>query len=62
MSFKYERDRISKFIHEQVESFFFEDLINVLYRMIDPYPEYKKIKFQCDFSNDKPKILKQRDE
>lgn len=51
-----ERDRISKFIHEQVESFFFEDLINVLYRKIDPHPEYKKIKFQCDFSNDKPKL------
>lgn len=51
-----ERDRISKFIHKQVESFFFEDLINVLYRKIDPHPEYKKIKFQCDFSNDKPKL------
>ncbi|TWI15511.1 hypothetical protein [Sphingobacterium siyangense] len=51
-----ERDRISKFIHEQVESFFFEDLINVLYRKIDPHPECKKIKFQCDFSNDKPKL------
>lgn len=51
-----ERDRISKFIHEQVESFFYEDLINVLYRKVDPHPEYKKIKFQCDFSNDKPKL------
>jgi len=51
-----ERDRISKFIHEQVESFFYEDLINVLYRKIDPHPEYKKIKFQCDFSYDKPRL------
>ncbi|WP_286768321.1 MULTISPECIES: hypothetical protein [Sphingobacterium] len=51
-----ERDRISKFIHEQVESFFYEDLINVLYRKVDPHPEYKKIKFKCDFSNDKPKL------
>lgn len=51
-----ERDRISKFIHEQVDSFFYEDLINVLYRKIDPHPEYKKIKFQCDFSFDKPRL------
>jgi len=51
-----ERDRISKFIHEQVESFFYEDLINVLYRKIDPHPEYKKIKFQCDFSYEKPRL------
>lgn len=51
-----ERDRISKFIHDQVESFFYEELINVLYRKVDPHPEYKKIKFQCDFSNDKPKL------
>lgn len=51
-----ERDRISKFIHQEVESFFYEDLINILYRKVDPHPEYKKIKFQCDFSNDKPKL------
>jgi exonuclease SbcC len=51
-----EKGRISNFIDTQVESFFYEELINQLYRKIDPHPEYKKIKFKCDFNGDKPKL------
>lgn len=51
-----EKRRISEFIHKEVESFFYEELINILYRKVDPHPDYKKIKFQCDFSLDKPKL------
>ena len=53
---KNEKGRISNFIDTQVESFFYEELINQLYRKIDPHPEYKKIKFKCDFNGDKPKL------
>lgn len=51
-----ERDKISAFIHKQVDSFFYEELINVLYKKIDPHPDYKRIKFKCDFSLEKPKL------
>ncbi len=53
---KEEKERISEFIHNQVESFFYQDLINTLYRKIDPHPSYKKISFKCDFSTAKPML------
>jgi exonuclease SbcC len=51
-----EKNLVSKFLEEQIKSFFYEDLINDLYRRIDPHPDYKKIKFICDFKEDKPKL------
>jgi len=51
-----EKNNLSQFINEQIQSFFYEELINNLYRKIDPHPEYKTIKFRCDFSGDKPKL------
>lgn len=51
-----ERERIAAYIEEQIKSFFYEDLINELYRRIDPHPDYKRIKFVCDFKDDKPKL------
>ncbi len=51
-----EKDKVSEFIHKQVESYFHEDLINELYSKIDPHPEYKKIKFKCDFSDGEPRL------
>lgn len=54
--FKTERQKLSEFINKQVESYFYEDLINELYRKIDPHPAYRKIKFMCDFKGDKPRL------
>ena len=54
--FKTERQELSEFINKQVESFFYEDLINELYRKIDPHPAYRKIEFMCDFKGDKPRL------
>jgi len=51
-----EKIRIAAYIEEQIKSFFYEDLINELYRRIDPHPDYKRIKFVCDFNDDKPKL------
>lgn len=51
-----ERKRISEFIHQQVESFFYQGLINTLYRKIDPHPSYKEISFKCDFSTTRPML------
>lgn len=32
------------------------DLINKLYNTIDPHPEYKKIRFECDFNYKEPRL------
>jgi exonuclease SbcC len=51
-----EKNKLSKFINKQIESFFYQRLINSLYKKIDPHPRYNKISFKCDFSQDKPKL------
>ncbi|WP_406819524.1 AAA family ATPase [Pseudomonas sp. KnCO4] len=37
-----------------INNFFYEDLINVIYRKIDPHPAFKKVEFKPDFDSDKP--------
>tara|TARA_R110000823_G_scaffold315675_1_gene449388 strand:- start:13460 stop:16630 length:3171 start_codon:yes stop_codon:yes gene_type:complete len=51
-----EKTKLSNFINKQIESFFYQRLINSLYKKIDPHPRYNEISFQCDFSQDKPKL------
>ncbi|MEX2410974.1 MAG: hypothetical protein WD607_06300 [Candidatus Paceibacterota bacterium] len=51
-----ERNRLSGFIHKQIESFFYQDLINELYAKIDPHPTYKDITFNCNFDDDRPSL------
>lgn len=53
---KEEKNQLIEYINEQINNFFYEDLINDLYSRIDPHPDYKKIKFICDFKDDKPKL------
>lgn len=53
---KQEKEKLSIFIDNHIQSFFHEDLINKIYQKIDPHPNYKQIKFKCDFSGDKPKM------
>ncbi|MCT4646354.1 MAG: hypothetical protein N4A74_15305 [Carboxylicivirga sp.] len=51
-----EKDNVSNHIHRQIEDFFHEELINQIYDKIDPHPDYKMIKFNCDFSGNSPKL------
>lgn len=37
-----------------INNFFYEDLINSIYRKIDPHPEFKKVEFKADFESEKP--------
>lgn len=48
--------KVSSHIEKQIKSFFYEDLINDLYKRIDPHPDYKKVKFIPDFKDNKPKL------
>lgn len=47
---------LEDYVDKYVDNFFDLDLINQLYKLIDPHPKYKHIKFSCDFSNIKPKL------
>lgn len=53
---KEEVGKVSLLIEKQIKSFFYEDLINDLYKRIDPHPDYKKVKFIPDFKDNKPKL------
>lgn len=47
---------VTDYLAQQIDSFFYEGLINELYRKIDPHPDYKNVTFKCDFSDSKPKL------
>lgn len=51
-----ERSRVIEHLDKQINSFFYQDLINDLYSRIDPHPDYKKVRFICDFNEDKPRL------
>ncbi len=51
-----EKQKVSDYLDNQISSFFYEELINDLYKRIDPHPDYKRLKFICDFKDDKPKL------
>jgi exonuclease SbcC len=51
-----ELNRVSEYLTHQIDSFFYEGLINDLYRKIDPHPEYKTVTFKCDFTDTKPRL------
>jgi exonuclease SbcC len=39
-----------------INNFFFEDLINSIYKKIDPHPTFKKVEFKVNFETDKPSL------
>lgn len=47
---------IEKYLDDFVENYFELDLINRLYNTIDPHPDYKKIRFVCDFTLKAPRL------
>ncbi|WP_283392091.1 AAA family ATPase [Photobacterium phosphoreum] len=49
-----ERDSIINNLKKLINNFFYEDLINSIYRKIDPHPTFKKVEFKADFDSDKP--------
>jgi len=49
-----ERDAVIQQLKVFINNFFYEDLINSIYRKIDPHPSFKKVEFKADFDADKP--------
>ena len=53
---KKEIEGIELHLEKFVDSYFELDLINRLYNAIDPHPDYKEIKFKCDFKLKNPRL------
>ncbi|WP_373033077.1 hypothetical protein [Sulfurovum sp.] len=51
-----EKKSVEAKINKDVQAFFHEELINNLYKKIDPHPEYKHVKFECSFDKDGGKL------
>ena len=47
---------IEQYLKKFVTGYFELDLINRLYNTIDPHPDYKQVKFECDFKNKNPRL------
>lgn len=56
------KSKVKAFIDAKVNSVFNQQIINDIYRKIDPHPELKEVKLDLDFSELKPKLtIKARD-
>lgn len=53
---KREKENTKNYLNERVRDFFYEKLINELYKKIDPHPDFKSVKFQPDFESDNPRL------
>jgi exonuclease SbcC len=51
-----EMESTKKYLDQRVRNFFFEDLINDLYRKIDPHPDFKSVEFKAVFDSDSPRL------
>ncbi|MCG3845745.1 AAA family ATPase [Photobacterium damselae] len=51
-----ERAVIIEKLEVLINNFFFEDLINSIYKKIDPHPTFKKVEFKVSFDTEKPSL------
>lgn len=53
---KIECDNARTYLENRIKNFFHEELINKLYRKIDPHPDFKSVKFKVNFDSDHPRL------
>jgi len=53
---KTECDNARTYLENRIKNFFHEELINKLYRKIDPHPDFKSVKFKANFDSDHPRL------
>ncbi|KJG06650.1 DNA repair protein [Photobacterium angustum] len=51
-----EREVIIEKLGALINNFFYEDLINAIYKKIDPHPTFKKVEFKVSFETEKPTL------
>ena len=53
---KAEVEEVETYLKEFVQEYFELDLINQLYNTIDPHPDYKEVRFDCNFRLKNPRL------
>lgn len=51
-----ERENIVKYLTKTIDEYFYTELINKIYKKIDPHPDYQSIQFKCEFADSKPRL------
>lgn len=51
-----ERIQIRTHLEKKIKNFFHTDLINKIYKRIDPHPDFKNVEFKADFGSDNPRL------
>ncbi|MEX3936325.1 AAA family ATPase [Paraburkholderia phymatum] len=51
-----EYESVSQNLDRKIQSFFYPNLINSIYRRIDPHPDFKRVEFSPSFEEDKPTL------
>lgn len=51
-----ERDKAQEYLKSRIKTVFHQDLINSLYRKIDPHPDFKSVEFVANFESDNPRL------
>ncbi|WP_422350755.1 AAA family ATPase [Flagellimonas sp.] len=53
---KSEVKRTKEFLEREIKEFFYVELINEIYRKIDPHPDFKSVEFKADFDLENPSL------
>ncbi len=51
-----EKDNLIEYLTKTIDEFFYTELINKIYKKIDPHPDYQAIEFKCEFADSKPRL------
>ncbi|OFX56914.1 MAG: hypothetical protein A2046_01040 [Bacteroidetes bacterium GWA2_30_7] len=51
-----EKNKTQQYLEQKVKEFFYEELINDLYKKIDPHPDFKSVEFRPDFDAENPTL------
>ncbi|PJR03556.1 hypothetical protein CDL10_02760 [Avrilella dinanensis] len=51
-----EKNSLEIYLEKTIDEFFYTDLINTIYKKIDPHPDYESIEFKCEFGESKPRL------
>mgnify|MGYP003642911099 CR=1 FL=1 len=51
-----EKKNLEKYLEKTIDEFFYTDLINAIYKKIEPHPDYELIEFKCEFGDNKPRL------
>ena len=51
-----EKGHLENYLEKTIDEFFYTDLINEIYRKIDPHPDYDSVEFKCQFAENKPRL------